>query len=138
MIFYDSLEVYTFMTQRTRLFGNTNVGYHDKCNLEIGGQLAYDEAFHLQTVRILPTFQNEKQCQQVLQGGILNFYIGDMPVFNTMLFGHTAVPLRVPYVIPVRQHISADVTLVREEFEKMPTQQRERLYVCLYGWRVRR
>lgn len=148
--YYDTLPVGDgYQLQAcNRLFGNCNIGDYGKTNLQVAGFLASDQTFFFQSQYLTAEGFDEVQeplVRQVLETSKFTSLMGDRP--QAMYSGWDLFTEPRPYtaVLPVRQHVSVEVSFysrayaqLDEQCRKYDLERRRPRFVFHYeGWRTR-
>lgn len=158
---YDSLELGPKLVTSQRLFNGHNVGYLDRSNLQLAGQLSPD-GFHIQLVWLTLAVDEdrEKPLLDLLTSGMVIYCIGDHPAFQMKAYDLWKDPHPVDLFVPTRQHFNVEIDFYRSEGPKKgldwvhydsslerwkkalrgsdPERPYPRLYVYVEGWERRK
>jgi len=154
--FYDSMSLLpeyhvpcfgTYKTQNhTRLFGNSNVGQLDRCNLQVAGQLVSDQIwenkFWYADTQVYSDMADV--LEYVFSKAVVTLVVGDRPSFQKKLIELIRWPQPAEVFIPVRQSFCMEVAFFGDalptlfaELKKRDPEREQRLFLHTEGWRTR-
>lgn len=154
MVWWDCLEFgeYPLVQITTRLFGNAHIGNYNLTNLQVAGQLAFDQTAYLTGWHLSTNEPSGSSLMPILERllseGVATMTVGDKPQGNRRLSALWEEPQPLGgIIIPVRQNFGVRMDFYGKGFHKVRDvildhrRDKERgplrIWINLEGWQIR-